>query len=338
MPCCRKYVHAFSALVVCTALAGPTHLWAAPEPGPVNLEVADGLGTPHGFLIWGRVLHSGGHLPAPPVPPALQPGAALLGSLDTSEVANARVHMRVAGAVYSVVTDEDGNSELAVNGLAQPLEAGQMPVQVTAQVGAVSTHAAAVLHVMAPPCTVLLISDWDDTVVQTHVTDRFRMAKTALTTRPRDVQPVPGTAQAYASALSAGACGVVYVSGSPRNLALRLRTVMKAHGLAVGPVVLRSVKGGPAMSQSAYKAHRIEHLLRMFPWVRVVLVGDDGEADPDIYTQVAARHPDRVCGVIIRSVSGRAVPRRKGLQVVKDFEQSPSVLAQAVRSCAAGSP
>jgi phosphatidate phosphatase APP1 len=42
-----------------------------------------------------------------------------------------------------------------------------------------------------------------------------------------------------------------------------------------------------------------------FPRRKFLLVGDSGERDPEVYAEVARRHPDRVAGVAIREVEGK---------------------------------
>jgi phosphatidate phosphatase APP1 len=52
----------------------------------------------------------------------------------------------------------------------------------------------------------------------------------------------------------------------------------------------------------AYKTAKIDELMTRLPWVRWVLVGDDGEKDPEIYQTVRERYPKRVRAVWIRRV------------------------------------
>ena len=55
-----------------------------------------------------------------------------------------------------------------------------------------------------------------------------------------------------------------------------------------------------------YLATVAPHLLRLaadFPGVRWLLVGDDGQHDPEIYAEFAHGHPDHVAAVAIRQLS-----------------------------------
>ena len=47
----------------------------------------------------------------------------------------------------------------------------------------------------------------------------------------------------------------------------------------------------------------LERLARNFPHVRWILIGDDGQHDPEIYAEFAQRHPDRVKAIVIRQLT-----------------------------------
>jgi phosphatidate phosphatase APP1 len=53
-----------------------------------------------------------------------------------------------------------------------------------------------------------------------------------------------------------------------------------------------------------HKLTLIRQVLADHPGLGVVLVGDTGEADPEIYAQVAAEAPDRVLAVYVRRTVG----------------------------------
>jgi hypothetical protein len=51
------------------------------------------------------------------------------------------------------------------------------------------------------------------------------------------------------------------------------------------------------------KPPEIETLLATFPDRDFILIGDSGEADPEIYGDIARRHPDQVRAILIRNVT-----------------------------------
>jgi len=57
-------------------------------------------------------------------------------------------------------------------------------------------------------------------------------------------------------------------------------------------------------SSRATKPPTIEALMAAFPKRKFILIGDSGEADPEIYWDIARRHPDQVRAIAIRNVTG----------------------------------
>jgi hypothetical protein len=56
-------------------------------------------------------------------------------------------------------------------------------------------------------------------------------------------------------------------------------------------------------SGQEHKRAQLHRLARELPNVRWLLVGDDGQHDPKLYTEFASKRPDRVRGLAIRQLS-----------------------------------
>jgi hypothetical protein len=54
------------------------------------------------------------------------------------------------------------------------------------------------------------------------------------------------------------------------------------------------------------KVRDIERQFSLHPAQRFVLIGDDLQRDPEVYARIRAAHPDRVLGVLIHRVGGKA--------------------------------
>jgi phosphatidate phosphatase APP1 len=99
---------------------------------------------------------------------------------------------------------------------------------------------------------------------------------------------------------------VFYVSASPRQLSDGIRTFLRHNGFPRGVLQLKQVSRestDPLTDQQAYKVQRISAIFKAFPGVRVALLGDDGERDPESYAQLQAQFPDQVAGIWIRHVN-----------------------------------
>jgi hypothetical protein len=152
-----------------------------------------------------------------------------------------------------------------------------------------------------------VISDIDDTVKVTNVANRRELLANTLL---REFQPVPGMAEVYRHWQAAGTA-FHYVSASPWQLANCLGGFLRDAGLPSGSMHLKlfRLKDSTPLrrlpSRKRSKRRIIEHIMADFPRRKFLLVGDSGERDPEVYAEVARRHPDRVAGVAIRQVDGK---------------------------------
>lgn len=152
-----------------------------------------------------------------------------------------------------------------------------------------------------------VISDIDDTVKVTNVANRRELLANTLL---REFSAVPGMAEIYRRWQEAGTA-FHYVSASPWQLASCLSGFLRDTGLPSGSMHLKlfrlkdSTPLGRLPSRKRSKRRTIEQILVDFPRRNFLLVGDSGERDPEVYAEVARRHPDRVAGVAIRLVEGK---------------------------------
>jgi hypothetical protein len=156
-----------------------------------------------------------------------------------------------------------------------------------------------------------VVSDIDDTIKLTGVTERAEMLRNTFC---RPFRAVAGMAALYQS--WAREPGVVfhYVSASPWQLYPLIAGFLQEHGFPPGTFHLRRVrlKDGSFLRLFAppilHKRAAVESLLRRYPRRRFALVGDSGERDPEIYGDLARRWPARIAGVFIRDSDAEPAP------------------------------
>ena len=151
-----------------------------------------------------------------------------------------------------------------------------------------------------------VISDIDDTVMQTGVKNKLKLIKKVLLSNATQLKTYRG-APALFRRFAACGLSVVFVSGSPINLYPRLRAFFRLRGFPRAPMLLKKLglgKGSDSLfGQKTYKLKRIMEAFRLLPRYRFILIGDSGEKDPEIYRAVAKRFPKRVAAVLIHNVS-----------------------------------
>jgi phosphatidate phosphatase APP1 len=195
-----------------------------------------------------------------------------------------------------------------------PLGAGQwhdVHLDIVASVETpVSTIAASPARVLVPSTHAELgvISDMDDTVLQSEITSFIRAARLMLLENARTRLPFPGVAAFY-RALERGRGGgasnpIFYVSSSPWNLHDVIVDFLDAQEIPAGPMLLRDWDIGRAMLQTReYKLAQIREILMTYPALPFILVGDSGQEDPEIYGAIVREFPGRILAIYIRNVS-----------------------------------
>lgn len=99
---------------------------------------------------------------------------------------------------------------------------------------------------------------------------------------------------------------VAYISTGAWNVAPGLRRFLSRTGFPTGTPLLSD--WGPSQtgwfrSGPKHKRRELEFLTNLLPWVRWVLVGDDGQHDPLIYSKFARDYPHRVAAILIRTLT-----------------------------------
>lgn len=186
-------------------------------------------------------------------------------------------------------------------------------------------------HILTPGerTRIGVISDIDDTILETGITGNFRAIarnwKRVMSQMPSERIVVPGASDFYAAiggdpaappvsgmpggtkAPRARVRPVFYVSSSPWNLFSYLVTFKRHRGLPLGPVMLRDWGfNRRTLGREGHGSHKRDAVLRIletFPHLRFALIGDDSQKDLVAFGRIAAENPDRIAAVFIRRVS-----------------------------------
>ncbi len=238
---------------------------------------------------------------------------ALYQRLESDEVPNARVRAHFQGQVHETVTDNGGYFEFAI-APPQALAGGwhEVALELPDSLGddGQSVRATAEVNVPAPSARFGIISDIDDTVLWTNVTNKLNMALMLARSNAHTRKPFKGVAAFY-RALTRGASGqdnnpLFYVSSSPWHLFGPLVEFLRVQGIPVGPLLLRELGMREVFKLTSHGNHKlakIELILSYYPDMQFVLIGDSGEQDPEIYAEVLKRHPKSVRVIYIRNVN-----------------------------------
>ncbi|KAF5026665.1 hypothetical protein F66182_1249 [Fusarium sp. NRRL 66182] len=155
------------------------------------------------------------------------------------------------------------------------------------------------------PYGVSLISDIDDTVKKSNISAGAKEIFRNTFIRDLSDLSVEGVKEWYNRMANMGV-SIHYCSNSPWQLFPVLASFFKMHGLPPGSLHLKQYSGmlqGIFEPVAERKRSTLNRLLRDFPERSFILVGDSGEADLEVYTELALANPGRVLAVFIRDVT-----------------------------------
>ena len=219
----------------------------------------------------------------------------------TTPIPAARVEVDVDGSTYHLVTDRRGYLDARI---AVTLPAGWHDLPIRVDRGRPSRLR---VRVVGDEPTLGIVSDIDDTVMITHLPRPLLAAWNTFVLRESARVAVRGMAELYRQILAAHPqAPVIYLSTGAWNVAPTLTRFLARHGFPEGPLLLTDwgpTNTGWVRSGRQHKHDTLRRLGRELPQVRWLLVGDDGQHDPQIYDDYAAEHPQQVLGIAIRRLT-----------------------------------
>jgi phosphatidate phosphatase APP1 len=271
---------------------------------PPRIVPYRGWGFGEQATLLARVLEDRGAPPFAEGAPLAQTFMAAYRRYATVEIPEVELRVRWASQSFSATTDDEGHilSAVTIPGEAAP---GWNDIELELKDGAARAKG----EVLITPATASLaiVSDIDDTVIDTNVRHPLARAAALFLTDSRVRLPFAGIAAFY-RALSRGDRPTFYVSSSPWNLYEHLCVLFERHDLPKGPVLLRDwgisrTHIAPGWGH-AHKVEKVNALVVGHPGVSFVLIGDTSQEDAQHYVAIAEHHPGRVRAIYIRDVGG----------------------------------
>lgn len=285
---------------------------------PMKIIPYNGYGRPDKLCLKGRVLEDKGEQAARDNDNLWNNIVNMYRRMESDEVPFARLLACFDGIEQEFTADEEGYFDITIE-LEKPLPTDRIwhtihlkllsPIS-DRQPGPVEADGQ--VFVPQPSAQFAVISDIDDTIIQTDATHLIRMARNVFLGNSRTRLPFPGVSTFYRALLD-GPHGndlnpLFYVSSSPWNLYDLLVDFFHLQNIPLGPVLFLRDWGitDNEILPTRNRGHKlgvIQTLLDFYQDLPFILIGDSGQEDPEIYQEVAASYPERVLAVYIRNVS-----------------------------------
>lgn len=258
---------------------------------------------------------------------------------DSDPFAHAEVRISFAGSVAQLQADSEGyfGGWIDMNEKVSDEWAKYETELVQAAADAPSVKATG--EVLVPPDSArfCVVSDIDDTVIQSRVSNFLQAARTVMLGNSRTRLPFPGVAAFY-EALRKGKGGdernpIFYVSSSPWNIHDVISEFMHIQKVPKGPLILRdwdiSLSALDSSRHFSHKGVAIRNLLQLYPAMQFILIGDTSQHDPEIYRQIVGEFPNRISAIYIRDVNRNAERKASVARLAEEVLAAGSILVLA---------
>ncbi|QBF32643.1 App1 family protein [Thalassococcus sp. S3] len=166
-------------------------------------------------------------------------------------------------------------------------------------------HVSCPIFVPRQDADFMVISDIDDTMMQTGAYSLLRNLWTSFTGNANTRHIFADAVELMELLSDEGRNPIFYVSSSPWNMHRFLVDVFDRAGLVKGPMFLRDL----GLSETKFitdghgnhKGQSIDLLLRANPDLPAILIGDTGQKDAAIYREAVLRHPEQIRAVMLRA-------------------------------------
>ena len=154
-----------------------------------------------------------------------------------------------------------------------------------------------------------IISDFDDTVIISDVTQKVKLVYNLLAKNYKQRTLVTGMKEHFEKICKENTTAfpstLFFLTGSPKQLFDAINQFLDFHDFPNHQLLAKQIHGDakdPLFDQLRYKTTQIENLFAFYPKMEWVLFGDNGEKDSEVYEAIAKKYPERVRAFYIRDV------------------------------------
>lgn len=222
-------------------------------------------------------------------------------SFTSVAISHAPVEVTIEGITHTVYTDRGGVIDVRLD---IDLTPGLHDVTMSTEGSQPVTTS---IYIVPEDQTLGIICDVDDTVMNTALPRPFVAAWNSFVLNEHARSTTPGMAvmmdrlhRAHPKA------PFMYLSTGAWNVTPTLRRFLHRNGYPKGTFLLTDWGPTPDRwfrSGSLHKVNALKRLAAEFPNMRWILIGDDGQRDPEIYNGFAVRYPQNVEAILIRNLT-----------------------------------
>jgi phosphatidate phosphatase APP1 len=299
---------------------------------PLMIQNYIGYASPSSIYLKGRILENEG-VSKKKTEGAIKNLIQNFKRFETDEVPGVQVEISVKNKKWDLITDREGYFTLDAKWDYVHEDAANW-LSATVKMKDLSEEAD--IFYASPSAKFGVITDIDDTVLQTNVNSLFKLRMLYATFFQGSHQrlPMEGIVDLF-NKFAEGSNPIFYISHSPWNIHDVLVDFMEVQKLPKGPILLRDYGINPTGHFHNHKSESIKRILSNHPDLPFVMLGDTAAEDADFYIDLAHEFSGQISAIYIRQTKDNKNARRiKQLVEEHSHHQTDVILSESSHAMA----
>ncbi len=277
-----------------------------------NIQVYNAYGNSHKVIIEGRMVYKKNYNQPLEDDTLFHNMWRKIKQLTSNEIKNEKIIAYIGNEICSTIGDDEGYFEFDIkrdqelytgyNSISLQIENNPNTLNIKAKI--ISDEA------------IGIISDFDDTVIISDVTNKFKLINNLLLKNYKQRKVVPTMVERFQKILAQNSPNIpstlFFVTGSPKQLFNSIERFLNYHHFPKHTLITKQIHGlemDPLLNQFKYKVERIEELFRLYPKMQWIMFGDSGEKDKEVYEYLFKKYPLKIKSYYIRDINSGKIVR-----------------------------
>jgi len=271
-----------------------------------DIEIYNCYGNSHKVIVEGRLLHKKTQSIASKDDNLFQNLWRKTGQLINNEIKNENLSLTLDDKIYKTISDDEGYFSFTLDSN-KTLKQEYKPLKVQINKNNFSICKTPIIETKKEYLGI--ISDFDDTIVVSNVTNKIKLALNLLFKNYKQRDTVADMSETFNLIISNNPpktpSTLFFITGSPNQLSSSIKEYLTLHNYPKATLITKKIHGDnpdALFDQFKYKTKKIEKLIKLYPNIKWYFFGDSGEKDREVYTCIARHFPEKVKAILIRNV------------------------------------
>jgi len=273
-----------------------------------NIEVYSAFGNEKHIIVEGRAVNKSTQSVVSENDSGYTNAWSTLNFFRNNELKNKKVFLAIGKEMYETRSDKEGYFKFDTSLLTKLSLSAYIDTYLHIENNKNRSYTQAII-LSSEKEMVGIISDIDDTVVVSDVTNKTELLLNTFWKNYKQREVIPTMVERFHKILAAHPprqpSRLFFISGSPKQLFTPIEKFLAYNHFPKHILILKQIQGSdkdPLLDQQVYKTKKIEALIALYPHMKWIMFGDNGEKDLETYSSIKEKYPSKIKAYYIRNV------------------------------------